>query len=183
MSLPFAVLLWLHIVSAVGWLGAGMVFAMLIGPILPTLSPASRGELIVRLFPKYVRWAEIFTFITPVFGLTLALYISHGNWSIFNPNSNTGIACTNVLVACVTNPFGFYLSSGALLTLVAWGLLFGVLAPTARKIVWFTQTAMKNPGSPPPPGLPKATMRLRATSLTALVLLFVIVFCMVLAAT
>jgi hypothetical protein len=183
LSLPFAALLWLHIVSAVGWLGAGMVFAMLIGPILPTLSPSSRGELIVRLFPKYVRWAEIFTFVTPVFGLTLALYISHGDWSIFDPNSNTGIACTSVLVSCVTNPFGFYLSIGALLTLVAWGLVFGVVAPTGRRIVWFTQAAMKNPGNPPPAGLAKATMRLRASSSAGLVLLLVIVLCMVLAAT
>lgn len=169
MSLGFAVLLWLHIVSAVGWLGATMVFAMLIGPTLPTFTPATRNELIVKLLPKYIRYSEIFTFITPIFGLTLALYISHGSWSVFNP--------------AIYGNLGMYLSIGALLSLVAWVISFALIAPTGRKIVWFTNEMIKNPAAPPPAGLVRASKRLRVVSTTGLVVLFVIVVCMVAAAT
>jgi len=144
-----------------------MVFAMLIGPTLPTLSPGSRGELIVKLLPKYIRWGEIFAFITPIFGLSLALYISHGSMSVFT----------------FSNPFGMYISIGALLSLVAWVVAFGFVAPTGRKVVWFTNQMMKNPGTPPPAGLLKANKRLRIASTTGLVVLFLIVACMVIAAT
>ena len=166
-SLGFTVLLWLHIVSAVGWLGAAMVFAMLIGPTLLTLTPSSRGELIVKLLPKYIRYAEIFTFVTPVFGLVLALYITQGNWAIFSPNTY----------------FGLFLSIGALLSLVAWVISFGFVAPTGRKIVKYTTDMIKNPGAPPPAGLQRASQRLRIASTTGLVVLLLIVVCMVVAAT
>jgi uncharacterized membrane protein len=168
-SLGFAVLLWLHIVSAVGWLGATMVFAMLIGPTLPSLTPAARSELVVKLLPKYIRYAEIFTFITPIFGLTLALYISHGSWSVFNP--------------AVYGNLGLYLSIGALLSLVAWAISFGLVAPAGRRVVWFHKQMMKNPAAPPPAGLQRASTRLRIASATGLVVLLVIVVCMVAAAT
>jgi len=160
-------LLWLHIVSAVGWLGAAMVFAMLIGPTLPSLTPAARGELIVKLVPKYIRYAEIFTFITPIFGLALALYITHGSFSIFAPSTT----------------FGLYISIGALLSVVAWVIGFGLVAPTGHKIVLLTKDLIKNPGAPPPPELQKASVRLRMASTAGLVVLLIIVGCMVVAAT
>jgi uncharacterized membrane protein len=166
-SLGFAVLLWLHLVGAVGWLGGAMIFAMLIGPTLPSLTPATRGELIVKLIPKYIRYVEIFAFVTPIFGLTLALYITHGNWSVFSPSTN----------------FGLYISLGALLSLVMWVIAFGLVGPTARKVVYLTREMMKTPGAPPPPALPKASKRLRLTSTTGLVVMLVIVACMVKAAT
>ena len=166
MSLGFAVLLWLHIVGAVGWLGAAMVFAMLIGPTLPTLTPASRGELVVKLIPKYINYALTFTFITPIFGLALALYISHGSWSVFAPTSS----------------FGLFISIGALLSIAAWVIAFGLVGPTSRKVVRYTKEMMKNPG-PPPPELLKASKRLRMVSTTGLVVLLLIVACMVAAAT
>src|ERR1039457_3189179 len=100
-----------------------MIFAMLIGPTLPTLSPASRGELVVKLLPKYIRYSEIFALVTPIFGLALALYISHGSWDVFTP----------------ANPFGMFISIGALLSIATWVIVFGLLAPTARKVVWFTK--------------------------------------------
>ena len=166
MSFEFAVLLWLHIVGAVGWLGAAMVFAMLIGPTLPSLSPASRGDLVVKLFPKYIRWGTIFSLITPIFGLALALDLSNGSFSIFRPN----------------NPFGSYITAGALLSLVMWVLFFGLVAPTSRKIVSLTREMMSAQGASPE-RLQKASQRLRIFSTTGLLVLFVIVACMVAAAT
>jgi uncharacterized membrane protein len=152
MSVAFAVLLWLHVFGAIGWLGAVMVFGMLIGPILPTLTPASRGELTVKLFPKYIRYSQIFTLITPIFGVGLALQLGNGSFSVFSPNTNLGL----------------FISIGALLSIVAWVIVFAVLSPTARKIVRLTQEMMKNPG-PPQPELLGASKRLRMTAATGLV--------------
>ena len=165
MSAGFAVLLWLHLIGAVGWLGSAVVFGMLIGPTLPSLSPASRGELVVKLFPKYVFFLQIFTLITPVFGLGLALYISHGDTSIFTPN----------------NPFSTYIDAGAILTLVTWALTFGVATPAAGKVIKLTKEAMAGSG-PPSPDLAKASARLRISAAVGMVILFVIVACMVIAA-
>ena len=148
-----------------------MVFAMLIGPTLPSLTPGSRGELLVKLLPKYITWVQIFTLITPIFGLTLLLYISHGNMNVFS------------LSPAADNHFGFFITLGALLSLVAWGLVFGFVTPTARRIVWFTKEMIKNPTSPPPAGLLKANARLRVLSSTGLIVLFLIVACMVYAST
>jgi uncharacterized membrane protein len=167
-SLGFSVLLWLHLVSAIGWLGSVMVFGMLIGPTLPTLSPATRGELIVKLFPKYVRYLQVFTLITPIFGVGLALYVSRGSFTVFNPQ--------------IYGDFGLFISIGAFLSVVAWVMVFGVLSPTARKIVRLTKESMSGSG-PSSPELAKASSRLRITAASGMVVLLVIVACMVSAAT
>jgi uncharacterized membrane protein len=166
LTVGFSVLLWLHVFGAIGWLGAAMVFAMLIGPTLPSLTPASRGELMVKLFPKYIRYSEVFTLVTPIFGIGLAVEMGNGDFSVFRPDTNLGI----------------FLSIGVLLTLVSWALVFGVIAPTGHKIVRLTQEMMRSPG-PPPQQLVGASKRLRVASVTGLVLLILIFTCMVAAAT
>jgi hypothetical protein len=168
-SLGFAVLLWLHILSAVGWLGAAMVFTMLIGPTLPRLTPGTRNELIVKFLPRYIRYAEVLTLVTPIFGLSLALYISHGSMTVFSP--------------AIYGNLGLFISIGALLSLVAWGISFGLVAPMGRKVIWFANEMLKNPTSAPPAGLAKASKRLRIASTTGLVVLLLILVCMVAAAT
>jgi hypothetical protein len=145
-----------------------MVFGLLIGPTLPTLSPASRSELIVKLVPKYVRYGQIFTLITPFFGLGLALYVSRGSFTVFSPS--------------IYGDFGLFISIGAILTLVAWAISFGILSPTANEVVRLTKESMTQ-GGPPPQELLQASKRLRITSAVAIVVLFVIVACMVAAAT
>jgi uncharacterized membrane protein len=162
MSVGFAVLLWLHILGAIGWLGGVMIFAMLIGPVLPTLSPASRGELAVKLLPRFSRYAEIFAVFTPIFGIALAFQMGDGTMSIFSPNTNLGL----------------FLSIGTLLSLVAVVVVFTIVSPTVRKIVRLTQETLKSPG-PPPPELTRASTRLRVSSVIGLVALLLIFTCMV----
>ena len=72
MSLELAILFWLHIFSAIGWMGAAMVFGMVVAPLLPSFNPATRGEVVVKLFPKYTRYSEIFALMTVIFGAVLA---------------------------------------------------------------------------------------------------------------
>jgi uncharacterized membrane protein len=162
----FSVLIWLHIFTAVGWMGSAMVFGMIIGPLIPKLSPPTRGELIVNLFPKYIRYIQIFAGLTVVFGVALLGNIIQGDLGMMSPST----------------PFGLYISSGAGLALVTVILAFGFIVPATHKLVRLTQEAMKSPG-PPSPELQRTANRLRAGTTVGLALLIVVLVLMVAAAT
>jgi uncharacterized membrane protein len=164
-SLVTAILLWLHIFSAVGWLGSVMVFGMLVSPLLPGFSVSTRAELVVKLFPRYVRYLEAFTLTTVVFGAAAALALANGNMAVFAPTSN----------------FGLFISVGALLALIALVNAFAVAVPATNKVVRLTAEMMKNPG-PPPPELQKASSRLRVSASFGMVILIIVLVCMVAAA-
>ncbi len=162
MALVLEVLLWLHIVAAIGWVGAAMIFGMVVGPALPTLNPAARSEFIVKVLPKYLRYAMIFALATPIWGVALALAMANGNFSIFAP----------------TTQFGLFISAGAALSVVAWVVVLGVVIPSGRKVIRLTEDMMKSPGSPSPELL-GANKRMRAGATVGLVLLMAILVCMV----
>ena len=159
------VLLWLHVFSAASWFGAVMLFAMVVGPTIGDFSPATSGEVVVKMLPKYLRFIAIFTLLTPILGLATLLYSSDGGFSVLAPNTT----------------FGAYMSAGAVLSLISWLVVFGVVYPTGRKIVRITEEFVKNQ-TPQPPGLPKLAMRLKISTGIGLVLLIAILVCMVAAA-
>ncbi len=165
MSYVIAVLTWFHILGAIGWLGAAMFFGMIIGPLLPGLSPATRGELLVKLVPRFTRYVAGFAIATSVFGVALVFAIAGGNLSILSPS----------------NSFGLFVSAGAAVTIVAMILAFVVVLPTANKIVGITKNMQQNPG-PPPPELPSFQKRLRISATTVVVLLLIVLAFMVAAA-
>jgi len=159
------VLLWLHVFSAASWFGAVMLFAMVVGPTIGDFSPATSGEVVVKMLPKYLRFIAIFTLLTPILGLATLLYSSNGGFSVLAPNTT----------------FGVYMSAGAALSLISWLVVFAVVYPTGRKIVRITEEFVKNQ-TPQPPGLPKLAMRLKISTGIGLVLLIAILVCMVAAA-
>ena len=162
MSVVTEVLLWLHIVGAVGWVGAAMVFGMIVGPSLPIFTPSTRGEFIVKVLPRYVRYVQVFTILTPLVGVALALSLSNGSFSVFSPSTT----------------FGIFLSAGAGLSVVAWILAFGVIGPAAGKLVRLTVEMAKSSG-PPPPDLLSASKKMRAGASVGLVVMMAILVCMV----
>jgi uncharacterized membrane protein len=162
MAIVVEVLMWLHIVAAIGWVGAAMFFAMIITPTLPTFTPSTRGEFVVKIIPKYTRYAGAFALATPLVGVALALSITGGSMSAFAP----------------TTQFGLFISEGAALALVTWAVFFGVVVPASRKVVRLTEGITKSPG-PPPPELVSASRRLRGGAAVGLVLLMAILVCMV----
>jgi len=164
-SLVTAVVVWLHIFSAVGWLGAVMVFGMLVGPLLPGFSPSTRAELVMKLFPRFVRYIQVFAGTTVVFGVAAALAFTNGNMALFAPTSN----------------FGLFISVGALLALVALVVGLAVVVPATNKVIRLTGELAKNPG-PPSPELQKASNRTRMGGGFVLVLLIIVLVCMVAAA-
>lgn len=157
-----SVLLWFHIFAAVGWLGAAMVFAMLIGPTIGTFTPGTRSEVVLKLFPKYVRYTEVFAIMTVLFGAALALSIANGDMNVLSPSTH----------------FGLFILSGASLAIIVVALAFGFIAPTAHRVVHLTEEMVKNPG-PPPAELLRASSRLRAGASVGLILLILVLVFMV----
>jgi len=112
------VLLFLHIFATVGWLGAAMVFGMLIAPTIGRLTPGARAEVILKLFLKHARYSEAFSLMTVISGLALVLDIGNGDWSVFSPATS----------------FGLYIWTGSALALIVFVLAFAVIVPSAHKV-------------------------------------------------
>ena len=162
MTLLFEALLWLHIVGAIGWIGTSMVFGMVLGPALPSLSPPTRGEFVVKVLPRIFRFASVFVIVTPLIGLALALSLSSPTFNAFDP----------------TTQFGRFITAGALLSIAAWFIFFGIAAPTARKVVRLTQEMVNSQG-PPSPDLPRLNARMRMAGGAGLFVMLAILVCMV----
>ncbi|MGA2666257.1 MAG: hypothetical protein ABSF83_15070 [Nitrososphaerales archaeon] len=160
------VVLWAHVFGAIGWLGAALVFAIVLGPALPRLSAQARLEFLATVLPRYIRYIRMFAVVTVVFGVATVLVIADGDYSVLSPST----------------PFGLYVSAGALLALAVVGLAFGVILPTASRIAGMSGALLKAPG-PPPPELLAASERLRKGSMAGLVLLMVVTVLMVASAT
>jgi len=160
------ILLWLHVFSAASWFGAVMLFAMVVGPTIGDFTPATSGEVVVKMLPKYLRFLVILTVVTPILGLATLLASSNVDFGAFAPSSS----------------FGAYMSTAAVLSLMSWVVTFAIVYPTGRKIVKITEEFVKNQ-TPQPPGLPRLAMRLKISSGVGLALLIVILVCMVAAAT
>lgn len=160
------IVLWLHILSAVGWLGAAMVFAMVVGPGLASVTPQTRAEFFAKVVPRYVRYVVAFSLATLVFGVATVLVIVNGDFSVMSPSTS----------------FGLYISSGAVLALVAAALGIGVVSPTAVKMSRLAASMVANPG-PPPAEFGALARRLRLSSTAAMVVLMLVVLFMVAAAT
>ena len=143
-----------------------MVFAIVLGPALPSLSAQARLEFLATVLPRYVRYIRMFAAVTVVFGVATVLVIADGDYSVLSPST----------------PFGLYVSAGALLALVVMGLAFGVILPTAGRIAEMSGALLKAPG-PPPPELLAASERLRKGSMAGLVLLAAVTVLMVASAT
>lgn len=159
--------LWAHIFGAIGWVGAGMVFAIVIGPSLAKMSPQARTEFFAKVMPRYTRYIAIFSVLTILMGIAMVGVMADGDYSMFSPSSGT---------------FGLLISTGAILAIITIGLAMSLILPTARKMSVIAQSLLQNPG-PPPPEFPALAKRLRIGSTLALVLLIVITIAMVGAAT
>ena len=139
-----------------------MIFGMLIGPTIGKLTPAARSELIIKLFPGYLRYVGVFSVMTVVFGLALVLDIGNGNMDVFS----------------LSTSFGLYLTTGAILAFITVILAFALVIPSARKLLHMTQEMVKN-STPPPPELHNVSARMRMGATIGLVLLILVLVFMV----
>ncbi|MBM3897791.1 MAG: hypothetical protein FJ358_04625 [Thaumarchaeota archaeon] len=165
-SLVDAALAWMHIVSAIVWMGSIVFFTMALGPVIRSLSPQTRAEFSIKMIPKFANFVRLFAILTVVFGFALVLSLTGGNFSALAP----------------TTPWGIGISGGMTLTIVALALGFGISIPTGHKIVKLIQEMQNNPQSNAMAQIPRLQKRLTMVAITVVVLQFCIVALMVIAA-
>lgn len=83
------ILAWLHVVSAIGWLGGGILFAFVVGPALARLSPPSAGEFLLKVVPRVARFFQVAGVLTVVFGGLLLFNI--GGLGLLSLSTSYGV--------------------------------------------------------------------------------------------
>lgn len=155
------ILAWLHVISAVCWLGGGVMFGFVVGPALARLSPASSGEFLVKVVPGVVRFFQVFAGLTVVFGGLLLFNM--GGLSLLNPSSS----------------YGLDLSIGVTFALIAFVESEFVAVPIQLKAVRLIKEMIAAGKHEPPAEFPKTQRLAVATALLTLVLLLITSVCMV----
>lgn len=128
------VLTWFHIVSVIGWSGAALTFLVSIAPALPKLSAQANGELVFKMFPRFVRAVQVFTVFTLVFGPLLALAMNDGPPNAFD----------------FVSPWSRLITIGASIGIATFFAVFLLLTPTTKKFSRLIQQIQQNPQQQPP---------------------------------
>jgi uncharacterized membrane protein len=148
-----------HILSAVGWLGGGLITAFVVGPGLQTMSAPSRLEFTSRVNPKLVRYMGGMIGGTFIFGLLLLYY--GGYYTNMSPSTANGVA----------------LSGGVALALVAAVIAMVFTFPAFRKIASMAEASLKS--GQPAPEMMKYARRARSGALAGSALLVLVLVLMV----
>jgi hypothetical protein len=146
-----AVLTFLHIASAMGWLGGVVFFLSAIGPGVKVFTPPASLEFLTKVGPKQIRFFAGVATSTLVFGLAL-LFTAFGT----DYSSWPG-----------------YIEVGFGLGFVAYLIAILVTIPTFRKVDKIARQMMANPqGGPPPPEFAKLLKRANMAAIAVAVVLF-----------
>ena len=156
------VLAYAHILSAVGWLGGGLLTAFVVGPSLQSLAPGSRLEFMAKVMPRIIRYVEGMVAGTLLFGLLLLYFLVDGDFSALSPSTS----------------FGAAISAGMVMAVLTTALVFTVTVPSFNKVVKIAGELLKS-GGQPPPEFQKYARRARLGSVAGAVLLVLVLACMV----
>lgn len=149
-----------HVLSAVGWLGGGLLTAFIVAPGLRTMSGQAGLEFTAKVIPRAVRYLTGMIVGTFVFGLLL-LYFG-GYYSTMAPSSAHGVA----------------LSAGVGLAVVTAIIGLAVTFPSFRKMASMADASLKS-GQQPSADMARYAQRARVGSLVATLLLVIVLALMV----
>jgi uncharacterized membrane protein len=161
--LVLTILAYGHILSAIGWLGAGLLNAFVLGPGLQNLSAPSRLEFVAKLIPKILRYTMGMIAGTFIFGLLLLYEFIGGDFSMMSPSTT----------------FGAAISGGIAIAVITAILAVTVVFPSFRKMASMAGDMLKSSGQAPPPEMAKYARRARVSSMLGVVLLLLVVVMMV----
>jgi len=150
-----------HVLSAIMWLGGGLLTAFVIGPSLRSISPPASLEFNAKVLPKIVGFVRMAVISTYVFGILLLYFFQDGDMSWLMNSTQ-----------------GYIISTGVLLALVAGILGLAYVIPSFNKVSKLSSEALQS-GKPPSPDMMKYGKRARMGSMTAVVLLLVVLAMMV----
>jgi uncharacterized membrane protein len=155
-----------HIISVVGWFGSSLLFLLVIQPSLQKLSPQANAELAVKMFPRLLRYVQVFTVLTVIFGPLLAFAIRDGPPHVFN----------------FVSTWSVFVTTGAVFGITAFLLVFLLMTPSIKKLVGLVMQMQKNPQQPPPAEFHMLQKRLKIGTPVAVTLLLLAEVFMVAAA-
>jgi low affinity Fe/Cu permease len=128
---------------------------------MPKFSPPTRGELVVKLFPRFVGTVLSFAGVTIVFGILLALALNNENPAQFS----------------FTGPWALRVMIGASVAFVVFLLGLLVVRPSVKKMSRILTEMQASNQPQPPPEFVKLQKRVEMVANVALVLLvFTLVF-------
>jgi uncharacterized membrane protein len=151
-----AVLTFLHIASAMGWLGGVVFFLSAIGPGVRKFTPPASLEYLTKVGPRQIRFFAGVATSTIVFGLAL-LFAAFGTDYSAWPG---------------------YIEAGFVIGLIAYLTAVLITIPTFRKVEKIAHQMMASPQPGPPPAeFPKLLKRANLSAMAvAVVLLLALVF-------
>src|SRR5512137_303010 len=121
-SIFTGILTWFHVFSVIGWSGAAITFLVAIGPSLKKISPQANSEIVLKMFPRYVRTIQTLTVLTIIFGPLLAFTMNATN-EVGGPNSFDLIS-----------PWSRLVTAGATVGIVTFFLVFLAFTPTSKEL-------------------------------------------------
>ena len=150
-----AVLAFLHIVSAMGWLGGVIFFLSAVGPGARSFTPPASLEFLTKVGPRQIKFFAVTSTATIVFGLGL-LVATFGTNYVDWPS---------------------YIEVGFTLGFIAYLVATFVTVPTLRSVDRVAREVMSGPPGPPPPELSKLLKRANLAAMAvAVILLLALVF-------
>lgn len=150
-----------HVLSAVMWLGGGLLTGFVIGPSLRNMSPPASLEFNAKVLPKIVGFVRMAVVSTYVFGVLLLYFLYDGDMSWLTNSAQ-----------------GYVISTGVLFALVAGVLGFAYVIPSFNKVSKLSAEALAS-GKPPAPEMMNFGKRARTGSVATLLLLLVVLAMMV----
>lgn len=136
------ILLSVHLLLALGWLGGELMTAFVIGPGLQGMSLQSKREFFVKVTPRAVRYVK---------------------WMI------VGTGVTGILLAIVTpskvTASGVVVSAGIVLALIAAAIEVVVTTPSFKKMASLADALLKSGQQTPSPEMASHEKRARRGSL------------------
>jgi uncharacterized membrane protein len=150
-----------HVLSAVMWLGGGLLTAFVIGPSLRSMSPPASLEFNAKVLPKIISFVRMAVVSTYAFGVLLLYFFQDGDMSWLMNSTQ-----------------GYVISTGVLLALVAGILGLGYVIPAFNRVSKLSAEALQS-GKPPAPEMMKYGMRARTGSMTVVFILLIVLAMMV----
>lgn len=155
------VLVFGHVLSAMGWLGGGLLNTLAVAPNLGKLSQAATLEFNTEVIPRMIGFVQATAGLTILFGLLLLYYVYSQDSSYFSSTSGM-----DVLV-------------GIVLAVVAAAIAFSVAIPSFRKVSKLAASVLGGSQQAPPPEMMTHAKRARQVSMIVVILLLITLVAMV----
>ncbi|CAA9210108.1 MAG: hypothetical protein AVDCRST_MAG77-2006 [uncultured Chloroflexi bacterium] len=155
---------WVHVVSAVLWVGGGIVSSLLILPVLTALPPADQRRIGRAIATRMNRFYPAVAGVTFLFGLIRLLLVGY----------------TTGWDRLIGTPYGHTWMTALVLTLLLMVLGARFTGPTSLRMYSDDSLWRFGPGEAPPAGLMAHVQLLRTLSLIEIAGFAVVIFLMVL---